>query len=266
MTIVFRYDDVCGHILSIDRDVAQRFANYAIPLTLGFIPFRYPFSYDELQSLLHNDLHELALHGYAHQSIVSDSDVFQTEFCGLDLESQSQKIGEGMALLSKFLKKGIQTFIPPWNSYDANTLEALHTHRIPCISGGIHRQFPSHPWVNSLPATITIGQFQQLFYDGAFDSLLDQPVVIVVYFHAYELIESGIIPSYTVPVLTLDQLDALLKSVSKHPPIQCESVAGFLSRYRVMPKEIEKRSSWYGKIRNYLFAQERYFLPYNQIQ
>jgi hypothetical protein len=266
MVIVFRYDDVCGRILAIDHDVVQKFSDYAVPLTLGFIPFLYPVSYDEMQSLLHDDLHEWALHGYAHQSIVPHSNKLQTEFCGLDLKSQSEKIGEGMVVLTNFLKRSIQTFIPPWNSYDANTLEALMAHRIPNISGGMHRSFPHHSMVNSLPATIPIGQFYQLLYAGAFDSLFDQPVVIVVYFHAYELKESGIVSPYSVPVLTMDQLTHMLKRITTDPRVQCESVSGFLSRYRILPKEIEKRASWYGKIRSYLLNQERFFLPYNQIQ
>ncbi len=67
---------------------------------------------------------EVALHGYSHQTI-HEKKYGYTEFSGLDYNSRLEKIFRGKDYLEKKLDIQITTFIPPWNSYDRNTIEVV---------------------------------------------------------------------------------------------------------------------------------------------
>ena len=89
---------------------------------LSIIPFRHDDTGKWLQSLLKfiqdKPRFFLSLHGHSH---IKRTDV--SEFFGLSKDHQHKLISEGVDLLSssdRFIKK----FVPPWNSYDKNTLIA----------------------------------------------------------------------------------------------------------------------------------------------
>lgn len=72
---------------------------------------------------------EILQHGFYHQNnrfhageqIPSTS----SEFEALPLHEQVGRIGQGKKLLESIYGVAVSTFVPPWNSYDAQTIEAL---------------------------------------------------------------------------------------------------------------------------------------------
>ena len=84
---------------------------------------------------------EIALHGYEHQYVTEAPSIVPinnySEFAGVSLEKQRQKIKEGVAI---FKKHNIKTrvWVAPAHSFDENTIDALKSESdITIISDGI---------------------------------------------------------------------------------------------------------------------------------
>jgi hypothetical protein len=89
---------------------------------LSIIPFRHGVTGRWLKSLLafieDKPRFTVSLHGHTHIKRTPVS-----EFLGLSWECQRELINEGLKLLSSS-SRFVNKFVPPWNSYDENTLIA----------------------------------------------------------------------------------------------------------------------------------------------
>ena len=70
------------------------------------------------------------MHGNTHQTI---KEFPRSEFLGLNYEQQFTKIKSGKLFLEEKLGTNINTFIPPWNRYDLNTLKVLEKYPDKCF-------------------------------------------------------------------------------------------------------------------------------------
>ena len=139
ITVVFRYDDYSGSSSTdIEVKLIDAFLKRGIPCVFGVIPFQCvgdvhdpgqqdverltPVKVDILKSAIKAGFLEIALHGYSHQTMREKR---YTEFEGLDYNSQVEKIEKGKKYLEETLQIKVDTFIPPWNSYDLNTIMVL---------------------------------------------------------------------------------------------------------------------------------------------
>ncbi len=62
------------------------------------------------------------MHGYSHQT---NSREQLSEFANLDYKEQVERLAKGKAYLQDITGARVTTFLPPWNTYDLNTLFAL---------------------------------------------------------------------------------------------------------------------------------------------
>jgi hypothetical protein len=141
--VIFRNDDPApGFKPEALRAVEEVFIDAGVPLTHGVVP-----ASDEqvapdsdfcgtLQSRASTfpDLFEFALHGYTHA--VETEFYGASEFGGLAGDEQRRRITSGKELLTDCVEATPTTFIPPFNTYDDATVEALRGVDIPVVSGG----------------------------------------------------------------------------------------------------------------------------------
>lgn len=141
LKIVFRYDDFLLADNHIDSTVLSIFRKFDIPLTVGVVPFdrdgRLRCTIDTFKlSKLRDDILlskiEIALHGYRHLRNFGCG-----EFDGLPYEEQVRQISQGKRVLDSLLCCDVSTFIPPWNSYDSNTIRALENGGFKVISSAL---------------------------------------------------------------------------------------------------------------------------------
>ena len=99
-----------------------------------------PNFWDKVRNWQKKD-YPIALHGYDHVYISKDSGLVpfnnKSEFAGLSLEEQSNKIKKGIEIFHKE-KVNTSIWVAPSHTFDENTLEALKEHTtIKIISDGI---------------------------------------------------------------------------------------------------------------------------------
>jgi peptidoglycan/xylan/chitin deacetylase (PgdA/CDA1 family) len=175
---VFRLDDYSrGSWDRFDGDVVAVFRNHGCPLTIGVIPFLAtgdghdgrphetaplaPEDFRFLRQAAESGTVEVALHGWSHQSSGPGRAGGRSEFRGLDLDSQMKRISAGKAFLEAGLETPVTTFIPPWGSYDANTLKVLSRLGFSILSAGNSGPACRPGPEKYLPATCGLGSLKQ---------------------------------------------------------------------------------------------------------
>ena len=131
-TLIVRSDDAEAFFgLDLLRTVTDTVISYGVPHTLGVIPSHPsgellsddPDMVAYLNSIKGTTGVELALHGWQHSA---------SEFAGLTLTQAQAKITSGLAELQSTLGIVPKTFIPPYNAFNSNTLQA-------CVNKGLTR-------------------------------------------------------------------------------------------------------------------------------
>ena len=247
--IVFRYDDVGSytsenytHVFAIDRAVFAAFAEFELPFVAGVIPcFAAGPStpaipehgwlgenreyFDWLAACARTQRVEIALHGLTHKSSFSEVADEKNEFAGLDLEVQRARIIAGKQHLEKLFNCTVETFAPPWNSYDENTLRVLSELKFDSISDDWRR--PGH-----------VGDIARISQTADLDDLpeiLDRHdrippgSLIVVLFHGYNLtLDDREVPGMT----TLGQFRQLLRRVAGRSDLVCMTIEDFSHQWQ----------------------------------
>lgn len=136
--VIFRYDDfTSGSSFSVEKEIIHAIDKYGISCSFGVIPFSgdtnnrnitrlMPLSKDKIE-LIRNYVQkgsiEICQHGYLHK-LVNSSEPY-SEFLKLPYIDQYKRISAGKRNLDSTFSIDIKTFIPPWNTYDQNTLKSL---------------------------------------------------------------------------------------------------------------------------------------------
>lgn len=142
--VIFRNDDVQPYYKNEElRAVNDVFVEENVPVTLGVIPApgnRSLASDSEFCRYLrdldrtHPGLFEFSLHGTTHQE---ETDFYgRSEFGGLPYAAQRDRIARGARVLEACTGVRPTTFVPPFNTYDENTIAALDERGIHTVSGG----------------------------------------------------------------------------------------------------------------------------------
>jgi peptidoglycan/xylan/chitin deacetylase (PgdA/CDA1 family) len=221
--VVFRYDDYALIPSEINDSITNIFIENKIPLCLGVIPF------DTANSLIFNlnrqqlnDLKlkiqtgkiEIALHGYNHKNqlgIPFFAHKSFSEFADVNRGTQYEKLAKGKRTLDSLLQINTNIFVPPFNTYDKNTLKVLEDLHFDIISGSMSGPSLRNN-IKYIPATCE--NFSEL--PGIISRFRNRNVTIVVYFHGYSFNEvSSQYSNTTRALITFRQLDALLKRVKQ---------------------------------------------------
>jgi peptidoglycan/xylan/chitin deacetylase (PgdA/CDA1 family) len=209
ITLVFRYDDYSsGSRTDLEVKLIKAFQKYNIPCTFAVIPYNsdnkaevpdpdpqkvFPLTLWKA-SILNNAIKagilEVALHGYTHRTTrIRTPDPDYTEFAGLDYNSQIKKIAKGKGLLEKMLGVRITTFIPPWNTYDMNTIRALEELGFRTISADNAGVREESSQLKFLPFTSDLLNLKDAVESAR--KISDVQPVIVVLFHPSDFLEMG---------------------------------------------------------------------------
>ncbi|MWG35663.1 DUF2334 domain-containing protein [Halomarina oriensis] len=142
--VVFRNDDIQPYYRTETMVAVDRiFVEEGIPVTLGVVPQvgnGAPITDTDLCPYLrslerdHPGQFEMALHGYTHEQ---RTDFYGgSEFGGLDPATQRAYIDSGTRTLTECVGERPTTFVPPMDTYDGATVDALRAANYTVVSGG----------------------------------------------------------------------------------------------------------------------------------
>ncbi len=238
ISVCFRFDDpsaTSDH--KLEQEVFEIFARFDVPLCVATIPFARSPAGELVRLSTQNALHlldasragviEIAQHGHSHISRAPAGRRIRSEFAGLPASEQMRLIREGMEHLESVFDHRIKGFVPPWNSYDRVTAQALDeagfqflsigkevgqdlirfgTLPVICGTGGLLR---------ARPAIERAMCFQSL-----------APVQVVI-FHPddFEEFRSPPLPDEPPPFTNLRELEGLLGWIKASPNVRTETIS-----------------------------------------
>ena len=196
ITIVFLFNDYSSRSFTdLEMKLINAFQKYNVPCTFGVIPYVHagdvhdpapqdvvpltPMKASILKDAIEANVLEVALHGYSHQTILASPAGGYTEFYGLNYDSQKQKITDGKALLEEMLDTRVNTFIPPWQSYDLNTIQAIEELGFKNISAGMVGVTKDPCQLKFLPVTGTLFDLRDAV-GAARKSREVQPIIVIL--------------------------------------------------------------------------------------
>ena len=255
INIIFRFDDYSAlSNIELENQIISTFKETNSTLTIGVIPFvcegikektytqnSIPLTENKLDILkkgINNGYIDVALHGNTHQTI---NEFSRSEFIGLHYEQQFIKIESGKLFLEEKLGTNINTFIPPWNRYDLNTLKVLEKLQYSTISAGTKCVANPDSKLNFLPNTCFIKDIE-LAIREAEQANCNHPIIVVL-MHETDFKELNSLQGI-IDIPLLNKLINLLKL--KHN-IQLLSISQAIDK---IPKLNVSRYQYYRKIRN----------------
>ena len=229
--LVLRFDDPSSSSdRALEEGILAAAAGSGIPLTVAVIPYRpqagalLSLTAERASHLIQahrRGIIEVAQHGYAHESAHAGQQP-PSEFRGVDVEGQIEKIRDGRSVLQGLFGDAITGFVPPWNTFDARTTRALAQIGFRYLSAGEELDPDCMSSVSYLPRTCQMAALPAtLDAIGAFASL--DPVIIAV-MHHYDFIESGNAQATT----NLTRFGALLDGLRGDPRLQVSTLSGLV--------------------------------------
>jgi peptidoglycan/xylan/chitin deacetylase (PgdA/CDA1 family) len=246
ITIVFRYDDYSSRSATdLERHLIATFQKHGVCCTFGIIPFVKAVNYLDVQpqagiplttakaEMARNAIKagamDAAQHGYSHQTLQSQPGGWHTSYAGLDYDSQLYKIKTGKVFLDEMLHTKIITFIPPFNSYDPNTLKALENLDFQCLSANLSGETATTTSLRILPATCTLAQIREVIHYAR--EIIDYHPMICVLFHQYDFIgtEHTIEAEKVVHKISLQEFDDLVSWITSQNDLRVRSISQLLA-------------------------------------
>jgi peptidoglycan/xylan/chitin deacetylase (PgdA/CDA1 family) len=222
--LAFRLDDpspISDH--AVERRILDTFARYGIPLTVAVVPYASsagsnlqleasPATLPHLAEAHAAGRIELALHGHSH---VDRAPAGQgpSEFRGVAHAFQQQLLAEGKACLERTFSTAVEGIVPPWNTFDLNTLRAAADCGFDYLSAGDY-SFSHDTQVTTLPRTCRLDRLARALTEAP--RFEDCAPVIVVVLHPDNFIEfrAPPLPGEEGAITDLPQLDTLLAGVA----------------------------------------------------
>ncbi len=200
--VVLRFDDYSSRShTDIETKLIDAFQKYNISCTFGVIPYvcarntcdprtqdvipLTPAKGEILINAIKAGILEVALHGYSHQTVCETNGY--TEFHGVNYDVQFEKIAKGKSFLEELLGIQVTIFIPPWNSYDLNTIRALEKLQFRCISADVNGDAEETSSLKFLPRTCGLPELRYAV-ESARNVPEIQPIIVVL-FHEYDFLE-----------------------------------------------------------------------------
>jgi hypothetical protein len=198
VTVVFRYDDYCSRTdTELEKRIIADFKNHNVCCTFSIIPFVKAKNYLEFEpqdvipltpekiaiarDAIKAGAMDAAQHGYSHQTLQTKG--WHTEFQTLDYSTQMEKLKKGKVFLEKVLDRPIITFVPPYNAYDAITIEALEKLNFQCLSAGMEGEAVPSTSLKILPGTCNLANLKNTIEYAR--KIVDYDPIICVVFHQY---------------------------------------------------------------------------------
>lgn len=217
-----------------------------IPITVAVIPFKrregglIPLTRDRAAHLIDAQragIIEVAQHGYCHESARGEQKP-PSEFMGVDAVRQTEWICKGRAVLETIFDKPITGFVPPWNTFDANTTQALGKLKYRYLSAGWELDTGCSPGLSYLPRTCQMMALPETLNAlEAFASL--EPVVVAV-MHHYDFSESGN-PQATTD---LNRFKVLLQTLTQDKRVQTITLSKLAGEPLAHHTSRQRQNAW----------------------
>lgn len=201
INLVFRYDDYSANsVTGAELKIIEAFRKHAVPITFGIIPFKVagdvhdPSAQDLLpldsvkakilRTAFEEGILEISLHGYSHQT---NSREQLSEFANLDYPEQVDRLARGKTYLQDLTGARVITFLPPWNTYDLNTLSALEETGFSMLSANKKGLVDKGSNLRFLPVSCGLTELQEAV-KAARKSSDNQPLVVAL-LHDYDFLD-----------------------------------------------------------------------------
>ena len=199
INIAFRFDDPSvssNHML--ESEVINICSEYGVKINFAVIPFKKinhqlipltSLSAKHLAEAEAKDWIEISQHGHSHQKYKS-FDKGPSEFQGRPYEEQLHLLNAGKNLLDEIFRVRKRGFVPPWNTFDNNTVLAANQLDFNFISAGWEIPNINKPEkIKLIPRT---GQVSELIKDAKrFKPYSAISPIIVSVIHHYDFVESN---------------------------------------------------------------------------
>lgn len=204
VTVFFRYDDYSeSSPAAVDRGLISALRKSGLCATFGVIPEvtegrfhdagprgTLPLGADKIALLregVASGALDVALHGWDHRTI-SRSPATHSEFVGLPLAEQIDKLQRGREALRQAAGVTTTVFVPPWNRYDRNTVAALGQLGFAALSA--NRYGPGYDGaLKFVPITADMAELRRAIAFARNSG--DPDPIIGVLLHPYDFTASG---------------------------------------------------------------------------
>ncbi len=224
--VALRYDDCSARSpAALEDHILAACQRHGIPITFGVVPAvgkgdlknpadtghlaLPPERIARLKDAVQKGILEIALHGFAHRVARSG---MRTEFAGVAYRRQDSLLTAGLVdLLS--VDSFTTTFIPPWNSYDTATLNAVAGHGLNTFSAIAGAAVgPENLAIAYAPATCLVPEIRA----AVLEARRRGTGIVVPYFHAFEFKEED--PARGA--FTFAEFEASLAWLAAQPDVQ----------------------------------------------
>lgn len=233
VNVVFRYDDYSANSLTdAELKIIETFRKHNIPISFGVIPFKVAGDVHDPspQDLLPLDtlkgeilkkgykdgILDITMHGYAHQT---NSTEYLSEFANLDYEEQVKILSAGREYLQNVTGAQVTTFLPPWNTYDMNTLTALEASGFSTLSANKKGLVAKGSNLNYLPVSCDLTELKDAV-KAARKSSDNQPLIVAL-LHDYDFLDFNDV----LGVLTFQQFYEVMDWVSAQRDVNILSIS-----------------------------------------
>lgn len=271
--VIFRYDDYSSKSATgIETTLIELFQRYRAGYTFSVIPYvargdehdpnsqgEIPLSEEKaviLRDAIENGRLEVALHGLSHRvfrrplraKLPIIGRFFEySEFEGVPFHQQLDKIGQGKSMLEEVWGFQISTFVPPWETYDRNTVKALERSGIYVLSSMRLLHTPAIAGKTLfIPATCKIEGLKEAI--AAVRSSGDDKAIVGVLYHNYDFYER----TTRNGSINLEQFARLLQWCRMQKDIELVSIREAVQlrkdEFGATRFVLNKRLKWYSKI------------------
>lgn len=231
VVVVLRYDDFgVDSDLELEKKVVSLLRKHNLCAVFGVVPFTCPDIQDEKQALSMHAVKadllregvadgtlEAALHGFCHEfRKLPNGD--NTEFETRPLAVQSDLIKLGMDEVLRCADQSPSCFIPPFNSYDLNTVTALERAGIRCLSASMLGSAPTASSLLFFPQTCSLMQARAAIESARRDK--DASALIMPLFHQFDFLENDPVRGRW----TLTDFEDLLQWIAAQPDVRVRTV------------------------------------------
>lgn len=207
MELFFRYDDLAARgwhgaeAGELQLMILDEFAAAGVPLTVAAIPMatnssEHPLASDQricdawLDAVSAGRV-DPAVHGHTHLNFAPAGLGRRSEFVGRPFAAQLAALVAGKHAVEGVLMRPVGTLVPPWNTFDDNTLRAAEACGFTAFSASTQPVQRPHNGraLRWLPVTTDLSELPELLATG--HTPLPRGTVLGVVLHIYDFYESG---------------------------------------------------------------------------
>jgi len=257
INIALRFDDPSSKSNhDLERKLVDCLAKCGACATFAVIPYveKQPLrghAVSHLVAAQDFDIIEIAQHGLTHESLIADRNL-PSEFQGAHPKEQLRRVIAGKGILEAVFGRPIYGFIPPFNTFDQNTIDALEDTGFRYISAGIEHGLPITRALAQVPRTCQARELRAAVAEAQRRTNTASTIIAVI--HHYDFEEHG--PSKSK--LTWSEFERLILWLKQQRNVRVVTLRDLANLYDAR--------TWHSAVRRGRFVQRlhwrlRNFLP-----